>query len=239
MCKFPKFNPSSHVHQHCSLPIVEMTHSQLLEGLKCDSQTENNGKRRSRGMFPSSQHFRRVEGRVGALGWDQEELTSFNYSHKHAQNQHGVVSAQLEHFWCQDEPRATRTHKIHHGPDLGETTTFPPLQYTLQLSTGVTSKWLFVPGLPNGSPEIPIVGTPTTLEAHNLVCRLPIVMKSKAKLQPLSRTFQRYIARCLHATKSGRFLTFNGRESNCQFDSRPFFGHKLCFRCPNERCEPI
>jgi hypothetical protein len=62
-------------------------------------------------MLPSLQHFRgverrakvkghagtkghaRAEGHVGALGWDQEELTSFNYSHKLAQNQRKVVNA--------------------------------------------------------------------------------------------------------------------------------------------------
>jgi hypothetical protein len=45
-----------------------MTHPQFLEGLKCESQTENNGRTRSRGMLPCSQHYRGVEGRAGALG---------------------------------------------------------------------------------------------------------------------------------------------------------------------------
>jgi len=43
-----------------------VTHSQLLEGLKCESQTENNRKARSRGTFLGLQHFGRVEGRVRA-----------------------------------------------------------------------------------------------------------------------------------------------------------------------------
>jgi hypothetical protein len=81
----------------------------------------------------------------------------------------------------------------------------------------------FVPGLPSGSLEIPSAGTPATLRAHNFLCRPPIVMQSKAKLYPSLRVFQRYVVRCLHASKSGRFPTFSGRESNCQFDSRPFF----------------
>jgi hypothetical protein len=50
-----------------------------------------------------------------------------------------------------------------------------------------------------------------------------IEMRSKTKLYPLLRAFQRYVTHHLHARKSGRFPTFNGRESNCQFDSRPFF----------------
>ncbi len=95
-----------------------------------------------------------------------------------------------------------------------------PLQYSLYLSMGATSKWLFVPGLPSGSPEIPIVKTPATLKAHNFVCRPPIVMKSKANLQPLSRAFQQYVACHLHVKKSSRFRTFNGLS----------FYHNLCFR---------
>jgi hypothetical protein len=33
-------------------------------------QVENNGKRKNQGAFLNSQHFEKVEGHVGALGWD-------------------------------------------------------------------------------------------------------------------------------------------------------------------------
>ncbi len=197
-------------------------HSQLLEGLKCESQTENSGRVRSRGTLPGLQHFGGVEGCVGALGWDQEELTSFIYSHRPARNQRKVVSAQLEHLWCQDEPRATQTHKTHHGLDLGKPPP-SPLQYTMHLSTWPTSKWLFVSRLPSGSSEIAKVGTLATLGRHNFACRPSMKMRSEVKLQLSSRAFQRYVARHLNASKSGRFPTFSGRESNNQFDSWPFF----------------
>ncbi len=37
----------------------------------------------------------------------------------------------------------------------------------------------------------------------------------------------------------GRFLTFSGRESNCQFESWPFFfAINLCFKCPNGSFQP-
>ncbi len=103
-----------------------LTHSQLLERLKCEPQTENNRRVRSRSALPGSQHFGGVEGHVGALKWDQEELTSFIYSHKPAQNQRKVVSAQ-------DKPQATRTHNTHHSSDLGEATTFPLIIYSAPL----------------------------------------------------------------------------------------------------------
>jgi hypothetical protein len=73
------------------------------------------------------------------------------------------------------------------------------------------------------NPEIPKVGTPATLGPHNFVCRSLIEMMLKAQLYPLSRAFQQYVAHCLHTRKSGRFPTFSGWESNCQFDSQPFF----------------
>jgi hypothetical protein len=44
-------------------------------------------------MLFDSQHFGGVDGHVGAPRWDYEELTSFNYSHEPAQNQHKIVSA--------------------------------------------------------------------------------------------------------------------------------------------------
>ncbi len=47
-----------------------LTHSQLLEGLKCESQTKNNGRIESWSTLLGSQHFGGVEGRVGAPGWD-------------------------------------------------------------------------------------------------------------------------------------------------------------------------
>jgi len=47
---------------------------------------------------------------------------------------------------------------------------------------GPTPKCHFVLRLPSGSPEIPTIGTPTTLKAHNYACRPSIEMKFKEKL---------------------------------------------------------
>ncbi len=113
-----------------------MTHSQLFKGFKCESQTEHNRRVRSWGTLSGLQHYKRVKRCVGASRLDQEEVTSFNHSHGPAQNQHKVFSAQLKHFWCQDKPRATRTHKIHHGSDLGEATTFSLIVYFAPLHRG-------------------------------------------------------------------------------------------------------
>ncbi len=101
----------------------------------------------------------------------------------------------------------------------------PPsfIQYTLHLSMRATSKWLFVPRFPKGSPEIAKVRTCATLRGYIFVLRPLIGTRSKVKLQLLLRAFERCVACHLHARKLNQFLTFCGRESNCQFDSRPFF----------------
>jgi hypothetical protein len=45
-----------------------------------------------------------------------------------------------------------------------------------------TPKGHFVLGLPNGSPEIPKIGTLATLRAHNFVCKPSIEMRFATKL---------------------------------------------------------
>jgi len=42
----------------------------------------------------------RGKGACWSFGMGLGRMTIFNYSHKPAQNQHKVVSAYLEHFWC-------------------------------------------------------------------------------------------------------------------------------------------
>jgi hypothetical protein len=115
-----------------------------------------------------------------------------------------------------------------------------PLYYTMCLSTRPTSKWHFVPGLSSGSPKIAKVGTPMTLGLHNFACRPPIKMRSTAKLYPLLRGFQRYVACHLKARELGQFPTFSGREIKLSIWFSSFLlAINLCFICPNGSCEPI
>ncbi len=134
-----------------------------------------------------------------------------------------LVSVQLKHFGARTNHKQTRTHKTHNGPDLGEATTFPFIIYFVP-DHETSTQMSFCPQTPKfGSPEISKVESPATLRAHNFVCKPPIEMRSKERLQPSSGSFQQFVASHLYTKKSGRFLTFNGWESNCQFDSQPFF----------------
>ncbi len=152
------------------------------------------------------------------------------HSHGPAHNPHKMVSAQLEHLWCQDQPRTTRTPKTHHGPDLGEAITFPLYSILCDSPRDLHPNDFSLPGLPGfprGSPEIPPCGTPGTLKPHNFASRPRIEVRSEEKLQLSSRAFKRYVARRLQPSILGRFPTFSGLESKLadsrEFDSRPFF----------------
>jgi hypothetical protein len=84
----------------------------------------------------------------------------------------------LSTFGARTSYGQVRTHKIHHGPDLGEATTFPLIVYYAPLHEGHI-QMTFYPG--TGNLEIPKLGTPAILGAHNFLHRPPIDMRSKAK----------------------------------------------------------
>jgi hypothetical protein len=83
------------------------------------------------------------------------------------------------------------------------------------------------------------VGVPIFLELGLLQLWGRITSRLKQICSPRQEFFNDMLHALLHARKSNRFLTFNARESNYQFDFWPFFYHNLCFRCPNGSCEPI
>ncbi len=120
------------------------------------------------------------------------------------------VGTRHGHFGPQDTPR----------PGLGGSHHLPPYSILCDSPGSPHPNGFSLPGLPRGSPEIPPTGTPGILRAHNFLCKAPIATRSEEKLQPSSRAFQRYVARRLQLSKSGRFPTFFGRESNWQSDSR-------------------
>ncbi len=118
----------------------------------------------------------------------------------------------------------TRTHKIHHGPNLGEATTFPLILFYVISHVGYIQMSFFRDSQVE-SLEILKIGTPATLKAHNFLCKHSIEVRSKTKLYLSFKSFKRYVACHLHAHISSRFLIFSGWKSNWHFDSRPFFWH--------------
>ncbi len=175
----------------------------------------NNGIVWSSGYTPSSQQWKGQRGVLRLRDQTRKRDKLFTYSNLHHTNQQvgqftfwNTLGATTRHGQLQ-------THLTHHGPDAGEATTFPHIVYFAPLHEGHI-QMAFCPG------TVP-VWTPKTLTAHNSLLKPLIGMRSKANFQLSSRAFQRCVALRLHAPGLGRFLTFSGRESNCQFDSRPFF----------------
>ncbi len=91
----------------------------------------------------------------------------------------------------------------------------------------------------SGVPKLSQFGTLRTLGHHNFSPQPPIGTRSKPIFYLSSRAFQRYVALPHRTSGSDRFLTFCGRESNCQFDFGLSFAHNLGCRCPNDSCEAI
>ncbi len=120
------------------------------------------------------------------------------------------------HFDTQDSPR----------PGFGGSHHLPPYSILCNALRGLhpngSFSWDSQVGVQKLSRNCP-GWSPGTQEAHNSRLQSLIATRSKPKLQPLSKSFQRRVALSIRRSRKGRFPTFSGRESNCQFDSRPFF----------------
>ncbi len=89
----------------------------LLDGLNYKSKGEDNGRRRSWGMFPSLQHFG-GKGVCQSSEMGLRRLTSNSITHMdlHKPN-NKLVNVQLEHLWCTNEPRVNTNSQD--SPRLG------------------------------------------------------------------------------------------------------------------------
>jgi hypothetical protein len=107
------------------------------------------------------------------------------------------------------------------------------------LSTRPTSKWHFVPKLPNGSPKIPKVGSPTTLGRITLCADLRLKRSLKQSFSPHWKLFNGMLqTTCTQENRvDSPLLMVKSQIANLTPDFS--FGHNLCFRCLNGSCEPI
>jgi hypothetical protein len=96
-----------------------------------------------------------------------------------------------------------------------------------------------LPGFPSGSPEIALAGTPTILEPHNFARRPQIEVQSEescSSRRELSNGMLHDVSNQVNRVDSQLFLVGSQIVS---LTPGPSFGHNLCFKCPNEQCEPI
>jgi len=102
-----------------------------------------------------------------------------------------------------------------------------------------TSKWHFFLGLPNGSPEIAKVGTPTTLGPITLCANLRLRWGLTQSSSPRRELFKDMShATCTQGNwVDSRLLVVGGQIAN--LTPGHSFGHNLCFKCSNGSCKPI
>jgi len=91
----------------------------------------------------------------------------------------------LMHSWSIFDVRTshgqTRTHKTHHGPNLGEATTFPLIVYFVSLHEAHI-QMTFCPGTPKWESRNSQIGIPAILGPHNFACKPLIEIRFEAKL---------------------------------------------------------
>jgi hypothetical protein len=114
----------------------------LLYRLNCESKGENNGRIRSWGMFPGSQHFKGRRACWSFRMWTKTNDKRVNYSHWTTQTKHNwsIFGARTSHG-------QTQTHKTHHGLNLGEATTFPLIIFSMP-DHGAYTQMSFCPKTP-------------------------------------------------------------------------------------------
>jgi len=75
-----------------------------------------------------------------------------------------------------------QTHKIYHGLDLGEATTFPLMVFSMFGHKACTPNVILSQDSQIGNPKILEIAIFGTLEANNFLCRPPIEVRSEVKL---------------------------------------------------------
>jgi hypothetical protein len=156
---------------------------------------------------PDFQHLKGVEGRVRSPEIRLGRRTRRSSLNLHAKQTTRWLVHIRGHPWVLGQTTGTLTHKTHHGPDLGEATTFPHIVFSATLGGGYIQMALFpgtpklesrncpeiVPKLsrncPGWSPEIvPKLSrncpgwSPGTLGTHNSLLQSLIATRSEPKL---------------------------------------------------------
>jgi hypothetical protein len=146
----------------------------------------------------------------------------------------------LMHSWstfgAQMSHGQTQIHKIHHNPDLKESTTFPLIIFSKH-GHGAYTQMSFCPGtLKLGVPKLRLLQLwkPIT-SCENLRLRWG--------LKQICSTHQKLFNNMWHSTYTqvnqgnSRLLAIKSQIGN--LTTGPFFGHNLCFKYPNGSYELI
>jgi hypothetical protein len=151
---------------------------------------------------------------------DYEEWQANQLFTRPATNQ---TTSWLVHSWntfgAQMNHEQTQTHKTHHSSDLGETTTFPLIVFSV-LGHRASTQMSFCPEMDLGVTKFLKLGLPQLWRPITLCVDLRLRWGLKKICIPRWNPSNNmsHMER-----KLGKFLTFNGWKSNWQLDSWPFF----------------
>jgi hypothetical protein len=141
-------------------------------------------------------------------------------------------------FGTRTSHRRFQIHKTHHGRDSGEATTLPRYNIFCTSPRRLHRNGFLSRDSRREVPKLPRLGLPQ-------LCRAIISCSDFWSRQGLKQScsfrweLSNGVSHTTTCTLVGRFLTFCDFESNCQFDSWPFFFHNLRYKCPNGSCEHI
>jgi hypothetical protein len=181
-----------------------------------------------------------VEGRAGALWWGLRRMTSKLIIHMvlHKPTTSWLV-CNLNIFGAWRNHGQTQTHKIHHGFNLGEATTFPLIIFYVPSHRACTQMSFCLGIRKLGVLKFSKLGLLQLWRPIISCVDLWLKWGLKQRCSPRWELF--------HGMSHGIYMQVNQGDLwllmvGSQIGSLtpdPFFGHNLCFMYPNGSCKPI
>jgi hypothetical protein len=191
---------------------------------------------------PDFQHYRGVEGHARSPGIRLGRGTSRSSLNLHPKQTTKWLVHIREHPWVLGQATGTLDHKTHHGPDLGEATTFPHIVFSTTLHRDYIQMALF-PGTPKlesrNCPEIVLVGVPGLWELITPDYRVWSqrgLNQSYSPCRDLSNAMLRFQLGGPEEIDS-RLLVVGSQTAS--LTPGPSFAHNLGCRCPNDQFQGI
>jgi len=133
----------------------------------------------------------------------------------------------------------TRTHKIHHGLNLGEATTFPLMVFFMFGHRASTQNVILSRDSQVGVSKFPKLGLARLWRLITLCENLELKWGLKQSCSPHWELFNgMWHITCMQGSQGNSWHLMVGSQiDNLTPDFS--FGHNLCFNYPNGSCEPI
>jgi hypothetical protein len=156
----------------------------------------------------------------------------------HPRTKERVIVHSLNNFDARTNHDETQTHNTRHGPNLGETTTFPLIIFYVH-GHRASTQMSFCLRFPSGSPKIPKIGTFTILKHITLCANLQLRWGLKQSCRPCQELSNGMWHAIYTQGNQGdsRLLVVRSQINNLTLDL--FLGHNLCLKNPNGSCKPI